>query len=541
MLAPSGKMPSISLASSFLILILCLTSIVQWVSSTLRPKAYPPGPPVTPGLGNLLQIPVQKPYLQFHKWAKQYGDMVGLKTGAGNLVILNNPKLVHELFDKRGAIYSNRRVSHILTKYVHPGPEEKSIAILQYDEYYQRWRRSFQFILSTAGIKRVTPLLEAEASRLTLRLLDGGKGYEAHLRYWSLAVPLVATSGESLDDMAPGYAEQFFHTQEEVLQFITPGAAPPVDVFPVLRYVPGFLAPWKQEAREARKHVLADANKFLHGGKKQFEQLRRDPSSVGFVSLIASILDQQNTQGKSAEAEHFTDTELAFIGQAAVGAAVDTTAATIKSLLLILAAYPAVLTKLQQEVDAVAGDSAPTSEHIKSLPYLKACWSETLRWRPTTPSALPHVLAKEDRVGDYVFPAGTSFIANAWTIHRDESLYDRPEEFVPERWLDNAYGVVSAALAKEMETSGRRKLYAFGSGRRQCPGQQFAFVAVLLAVSKLVWAYDILPPGPGAVDVSIETGFQSGVVSAPLNPQVVFRLRTMRGSMPFSRILKGRM
>lgn len=455
--------------------------------------------------------------------------MIGLKTGAGNLVILNNPELVRELFDKRGAIYSNRPVSHVLTKHVFYGPEEKSIVNLQYDKFYQRWRKSFQFILSTAGIKRVTPLLERQASSLTVKLLGGSEGYEAHLRSWSLAVPLVATSGEQLDHM-PGsgaqYADRFYHCQEELLKLITPGAAPLVDVFPVLKYMPGFLAPWKKEARESRKHMLADANNFLRGGKAQFEEIQRNPGTVGFVSLIASILEQQSIPGKVPEAEHFTDTELAFIGQAAVGAAVDTTAATVKSLLLILAAYPAVLAKVQHEVDAVAGDKPPTAEHVKALPYLKACWSETLRWRPVTPSALPHVLMKEDRVGEYVFPAGTTFIANAWTIHRDVAEYDRPDEFVPERFLANAYGVVSDARAKEMEASGRRVLYAFGSGRRQCPGEQFAFVAVMLAVSKLVWAYDILP-GPEGVDVSIETGFQDGVASAPVNPQVDFKLRSL--------------
>lgn len=128
------------------VLVLVAYSSISWVLSTLRPKAYPPGPPVTPGLGNLLQIPVDKPYLQFHKWAKQYGDIVGLKTGAGNLVILNKPELVHELFNKRGAIYSNRPVNYVLTKLVSYKPEEKSVPILQYDDYYRRWRKAFNYI-----------------------------------------------------------------------------------------------------------------------------------------------------------------------------------------------------------------------------------------------------------------------------------------------------------------------------------------------------------------------------------------------------------
>lgn len=114
------------------LLFLVLFSVARWVISTLRPQNFPPGPPVIPGLGNLLQIPPRKPYLKFHAWSKQYGDLFSLKTGAGNLVVINNPAIVHELFDKRGAIYSNRPVSHVLTKYIWYGPEDKSAAIMQY-------------------------------------------------------------------------------------------------------------------------------------------------------------------------------------------------------------------------------------------------------------------------------------------------------------------------------------------------------------------------------------------------------------------------
>lgn len=75
-------------------LLLLLFPLLQWVLSTLRPQNFPPGPPVIPGLGNLHQIPPSKPFLKFHEWSKQYGDLVSLKTAAGNLVIINNPKIV---------------------------------------------------------------------------------------------------------------------------------------------------------------------------------------------------------------------------------------------------------------------------------------------------------------------------------------------------------------------------------------------------------------------------------------------------------------
>lgn len=75
-------------------LLLLLLPLLRWVWSTSRPQNFPPGPPTILGIGNLHQIPPSKPFLKFHEWSKQYGDLVSLKTAARNLVIINNPKIV---------------------------------------------------------------------------------------------------------------------------------------------------------------------------------------------------------------------------------------------------------------------------------------------------------------------------------------------------------------------------------------------------------------------------------------------------------------
>ncbi|KAK8076792.1 Cytochrome P450 [Apiospora phragmitis] len=394
-----------------------------------------------PGIGNLHQMPIEKPYLKFYQGAQQYGDIVGLKTGTGNLVLLNTPALVHELFDKRGAICSDRPVNHILTKHVFSGPEEKSIAILQYDGYYRRWRK-----------------------------------------HWTLPVPLVATTGERLSDMPADYADKLCHSQDELLDLIMPGAASP--------------------ARYARKLLCDDAENYLVGAKKTYAQIEKDPESVGLDSLLPKIMKEQ---AAGRDKNKFTETELAYVGQAAVGAAVDTTLATFKNLMVAFAAFPEKLAKAQEKMDRV------------------------LRWRPTTPQALPHVLTRDEHPRPYLFPEGTMFIANVWTIHQNEEEYERPHDFIPERFLDNPFGLRPsvAAADEKLENSRCRALYAFGSGRRQCPGEQFAFTSVLLTASKLVWAYDIRPPpGGGIFDVSVETSFKDGTVTQPIRLEVAFRARS---------------
>lgn len=46
----------------------------------------------------------------------------------------------------------------------------------------------------------------------------------------------------------------------------------------------------------------------------------------------------------------------------------------------------------------------------------------------------------------------------------------------------------------------------------------------MLAASKVVWAFDVLPP-PAGVDVSIETGYKDDIVAEPADPSVIFKIR----------------
>jgi cytochrome P450 family 619 len=56
------------------------------------------------------------------------------------------------------------------------------------------------------------------------------------------------------------------------------------------------------------------------------------------------------------------------------------------------------------------------------------------------------------------------------SIHHDPDLYDKPDEFIPERYLRNEMGFRTGVT----DIDGIRKTYAFGAGRRICPGQHLA-------------------------------------------------------------------
>lgn len=97
---------------------------------------------------------------------------------------------------------------YVLRHQVFYEPEDKSVAVLKYDDYYRDWHKTFQSITSNAGIARVRPLLEAEVSNLTQALADG-RTYQDAVRAWSLAVPLVATTVQRLHYLPKSSADFF--------------------------------------------------------------------------------------------------------------------------------------------------------------------------------------------------------------------------------------------------------------------------------------------------------------------------------------------
>lgn len=82
------------------------------------------------------------------------------------------------------------------------------------------------------------------------------------------------------------------------------------------------------------------------------------------------------------------------------------------------------------------------------------------------------MLIQDDTYQGYFLPKGTVVLANTWAIHNDEAEYEQPGRFMPDRFLHNEYG--TREPVDESTDDHRRTSYAFGAGRRVCPGQRLA-------------------------------------------------------------------
>lgn len=123
-------------------------------------------------------------------------------------------------------------------------------------------------------------------------------------------------------------------------------------------------------------------------------------------------------------------------------AAIETTLWSIEWAIAELVNHPKIQKKLRNELDAVLGPGAQITEpDTQKLPYLQAVIKETLRLRMAIPLLVPHMNLHDAKLAGYDIPAESKILVNAWWLANNPDHWKNPEEFRPERFLEEEKGV----------------------------------------------------------------------------------------------------
>ncbi|XP_040322639.1 cytochrome P450 11B1, mitochondrial-like, partial [Herpailurus yagouaroundi] len=156
---------------------------------------------------------------------------------------------------------------------------------------------------------------------------------------------------------------------------------------------------------------------------------------------------------------------------------VDTTVYPVLMTLFELARNPEVQQALRQEsLGAEARISQDPQSATSELPLLRAALKETLRLYPVGMS-VDRKVASDVVLQNYHIPAGTLVKVQLYSLGRNPSVFERPECYHPQRWLDN-------------RGSGTRYPHlAFGFGLRQCLGRRLAETEMLLLLHHVLKSF----------------------------------------------------
>jgi len=169
--------------------------------------------------------------------------------------------------------------------------------------------------------------------------------------------------------------------------------------------------------------------------------------------------------------------------------------------------YPDIQARARAEIDRIVRhDQMPCLDDRTSLPYLEAILHEVLRWYPAAPLGAPHVASNDDVYSGYFIPKGAVVMVNQWALSRDEDVFPDASRFDPSRHL-----TVDGKLKDPLVNH-----FAFGYGRRICPGRWFAenslwtAAASILAVLRIDHAKD-----SNGHRIEVKPQFCSGLVIRP--------------------------
>jgi len=102
-----------------------------------RRSKMPPGPLPLPVIGNVLQLPKEKPRYRFEEWSKKYDNpVITVWIGRNPIVVLNDAWTASDLMDKRANNYSSRPVFQVPGRLM--GGTEWDLPLIPYND---RWRR----------------------------------------------------------------------------------------------------------------------------------------------------------------------------------------------------------------------------------------------------------------------------------------------------------------------------------------------------------------------------------------------------------------
>lgn len=168
-------------------------------------------------------------------------------------------------------------------------------------------------------------------------------------------------------------------------------------------------------------------------------------------------------------------------------AGTETSATTVEWAMTELIRNPDVLRKVQAEIDSLVGTNRLVQKSdLPSLPYLQAVVKEVFRLHPPIPLSLPRETSKEVQISGFNFRTGTRLILNLFAIHRDPGAYKSPDEFLPERFLEDL---------PEVSATAGFDFYQLGVGRRMCPGAGVGNLMVHATLAHLLQSFDWSRPG----------------------------------------------
>ncbi|KAK5996243.1 Multifunctional cytochrome P450 monooxygenase [Cladobotryum mycophilum] len=433
-------------------------------------RNLPPGPKGIPFIGNIFDLP-PKGTIEFEHWLKHknlYGPISSLTIFGNTMIFIHGRHAIYELMEKQSVMSSGRPLLEFLT---YCGFGKFMVMHQLQDHEFKTHRKGMHSLIGTKSlVAKFAHSQEVEARRLLLRILKEPNNIMGHLKIEVTAVILKSVYGYTVD---PQEDDPLVTLIERTAADFEAASIPfnqTIDIVPVFKYLPqGFPGTgFKKTAQRYARNIRDTVNIPFGFVRQQITKGNNYPSYVS--KLVEQSCADSDVDKLNADNEDMIKWSAAimYLGGS------ETLTVQLSSFLVAMMLFPEVHRKAQEEIDRVtSGTRLPLLSDREAMPYMGAVVSEVLRWHPVAPLAVPHVADEELTYNGYTIPKGAVLFGSIWWLAHDPEVYQDPDSFVPERFLE-----------PRNEQDPRTWMYGFG--RRVCPGRYLAESVMFLTFTHIL-------------------------------------------------------
>jgi len=235
------------------------------------------------------------------------------------------------------------------------------------------------------------------------------------------------------------------------------------------------------------KEIQKDVVGLLEERKK--EKVKRND----FFQFMLSTQNEKNGM---------TDDEVFGSSANFMAAGQETAGNTLSCALFEATKQQDIQKKLFDEIKSIWSDKSEilTYEMVEQMKYVEMFIKEALRVYSPTPMTL-RACKKYCEIDDVKFHPYSYIYIPIYTIHRSPVAYEKPYEFYPEHFTDEA-------------VKNREDIYfiPFGFGPRICLGYKFAMLELKVAVARIIREFELKPAEGFPKELTMEQRLTNSVV-----------------------------
>jgi cytochrome P450 len=409
-------------------------------------------------LGSLVYLPGRDPLAFFSNLARTYGDVVSYRMGGEQMFFVNDPQHIKDILVTNNKSFMKGRGLQRAKRILGEGLLTSEGAM------HLRQRRLMQPAFHRDRIAAYGATMVAYADRMRSTWADGATlDIAREMNRLTLSIVGKTLFDADVESQAIEVGEALTGVMDTFWMMMLPFAD-------VIERLP---VPKLRRARIARQRLDAIIYRMIAD---------RRASGRDHGDLLSMLLAAQDEDDGGV----MTDQQVRDEAMTIFLAGHETTANALTWLWYLLSGAPEIEAKVHEEVDRVLGGRLPTLADVPSLPFVERVVTEVMRLYP--PAWIIGRRALDDYpLGSYLVPARSIIIMSPYVLQRDARYYAVPERFDPDRWTPQFRdGLPKFAY------------FPFGGGPRQCIGESFAWMELILLVATIAqqWQLRLVPGHP---------------------------------------------